>query len=42
MSDDVVIIDDKPETEELPLLTFNAIYNILREEKKNKRITKIS
>ena len=40
MSDDVVIIDDKPETEELPLLTFNAIYNILREEKKTKGLQK--
>ena len=34
MSDDVVIIDDKPETEEVPLLTLNEIYNILRQEKK--------
>ncbi len=39
MSEEVIIESEKNE-EELPLLTFNALYNILREEKKTKDLQK--
>ncbi len=32
--------DNLEEREELPLLTFNALYNILREEKRTKELQK--
>jgi DNA replication initiation complex subunit (GINS family) len=40
MSDEVIIESEADVEEELPLLTFNALYNILREEKKSKSLQK--
>jgi DNA replication initiation complex subunit (GINS family) len=40
MSDEVIIESQEDSEEELPLLTFNALYNILREEKKSKSLQK--
>mgnify|MGYP003684443323 CR=1 FL=1 len=39
MSEESVIVEEDVK-EELPLLTFNALYNILREEKKSKSLQK--